>query len=123
MADAEAIQIELTTDPLIRGYAQMSDQEAYTSLRVKDRPSSLRVSGAELLGALDKAAYAALDADKKSQVLALASADGVTADVVEDIFGASTTLTAFQALSRIDRATEIGQQDIRVGHVSSARSR
>ncbi len=123
MADAEAIQIELTTDPLIRGYAQMSDQEAYTSLRVKDRPSALRVSGTELLGALEKTEYSGLDTGKKSQVLALASADGVTADVVEDIFGTSATLTAFQALSLIDRATEIGQQDIRVGHVTSARSR
>lgn len=61
------LKTELTTDPLARGYAGMSDEAAAASLNAQDRtPSRDSLTGGELAASVVKAEYSALSAADKA---------------------------------------------------------
>lgn len=128
--DIAALKTELTDDPLSRGYSGLSDVEAADSLNTVNRTSNrTSMTGSEVLNAIDKVKYNALsdvDKDRVWQVLHLGELNpfGIEADLMQDIFGASTTITALQAarLEAVSRATEIGLGIIFEGTVQQARA-
>lgn len=138
MADIQALKTELTTDPLGRGYAGMSDQAAADSLNTVDRQrNKASVTGDEIFNAADGAELAALangaaGPQRKFQMfLALCGRDSVdpfgTANValIQEIFGGgSATATALNALrvETVSRAVELGLGEVRESDVFKARS-
>ena len=137
---ANILKDELANDPLVRGYAGMTDQAAAddlnTSYRTRDRTS---MTGDEIAQQADTAEQAGLDngavnntADVLSHWLALCARATVdpfaTANVqlVISIFGAaSTSVTNLQTarVESITRAVELGiRSPARRAHVEAARS-
>ena len=117
---------EVTNDPLGRGYNgpgsenlgpdPMTDQELVDSLnavnRSRDRTS---MTASEVLNAVDKTEWVALiDAERQQiwDILHMGEVNpfGIEADLFQDIFGGSTTITALQAIrvEAISRAQELG---------------
>ena len=67
-----ALKTELTDDPLARGYAGMSDEEAAADLNVENREVNVTsVTGQDIFEAATLADYAALDATEKSLLHAI----------------------------------------------------
>jgi len=129
MAD---LKTELTTDPLGRGYAGMTDQEAAddlnTTYRTRDRTS---MTGREVGAAVVKAEYAALADAQKDRVLFLFGRDDLDpfkfeADVMTDIFGGGSDTIAALAAARVEaisRALELGlRTPVRRSYVTAARA-
>ena len=121
---------ELINDPLGRVYSGMSDQEAADDLNtiVRDR-NVASMSASEVLQNVDDAEYAALTDVKKDALwglLGMAALNpwGKEAGVMQDIFGASTTLTALQTarVETVSRAVELGLGSIRESDVEKARA-
>ena len=121
---------ELINDPLGRAYSGMSDQEAADDLNIENRDQNVTsMSASQVLQSVDDAEYAALTDVKKQAfwgLLGIATLDpwGKEASVMQDIFGASTTLANLQAarVEIISRATEIGLGSIRESDVMKARA-
>jgi hypothetical protein len=60
---------ELTNDPLVRGYAGMTDAQAAASLLTKNRSSNkTHLSASEIFEAVDLAEYSALSATERAKV-------------------------------------------------------
>ena len=144
---ADVLKDELTNDPLVRGYAGMTDEEAAddlnTSYRTRNRTS---MTGDEIAQAADPAEQDALDngaanntADVLSHWLALCARTTVdpfaTANVqlVISIFGVgSTSVSNLQAarVENITRAQELRDANpdspfaipVKAGHVAVARA-
>ena len=129
--DYVALKAELTTDPLTRGYSEMSDVEAATDLntvyREKNRTS---MSGSEVLNAVDTTQWNGLtDAQRQTvwNVIHLGTVNpfGVEATLLIGVFGAGTaTITALAAarLDSMSRAAELGLGSVFAGHVHDARA-
>lgn len=129
----DILKSELTTDPLTRGYAGMSDEAAAADLntvyRTRQRDA---VSGSEILNATDNAEFRRLGVTdvQRNQWLALCGTDsinvssGVAKALEASIFGAGTTtrsnLVALKT-ENISRATELGLETVKAGHVEEAR--
>ena len=128
--DMEILKTELSTDPLSRGYASMSDEEAATDLNTlnisRNRTS---MTGREVADEIVDAEYDVLSEDEKTQVLALVASDtldpfGFGANVIKDIFGVGSDTVAALASARVEtisRATELGLGVVKVGWIIEAR--
>ena len=121
---------ELTNDPLGRGYDGMSNREAADDLNVVYRTRNrASMSASEVLNAVDAAEYSALadlDKDRLWQLLAIGDLNpfGVEATLMQDIFGAGTTITAL-ASARVDavsRGVELGLSRVGEGDVWDVRN-
>lgn len=119
MPDYQTLRIELTTDPLAKGYAGMSDAQAAASLMAAYRTTeraSIRAS--ELYEAVVDSEFTALAANVQTRVRDLYTLDVVPAAtgsraraVLLAIFGAGTQTRAnLAALVKVDvrRCDEIG---------------
>ncbi len=134
------LEIEVTTDPLVRGYNgvgsenvgpdPMTDQQVADSLLVKNRTRNrTSMSGREVRSEVVDAEFDALTPEKKAQFLSLTSADdldpfGFGANVIKDIFtDPSDTLTNLIAarVETISRAEEQGLGAVGAGLIEVAR--
>lgn len=129
----DILRAELTTDPLARGYAGLTADQAAASLNTVNR-SRVRsnMSGDEVFQQTVAAEFAALTTASGKQpmwVSFCARADinpGAAANVafVQFIFGpGSATVAALNAARQeaISRAMEIGLQRVEPGHILEAR--
>jgi hypothetical protein len=126
-----ALKVEITIDPLGRGYSNMTDKEVSSSLNAVDRTTNKNLlTSSEVLNAIDKAAFNALaDPDKQLiwNILHIGNINpfGIEADLFVDIFGAgSASINALSALriNNVSRATELGIGKIKEGYVAQARA-
>jgi len=128
------IAAELTNDPLGRGYAGMTDEQATASLQVKDR-SVMRdtMTSSEIFEAIDPAEFAALSSgDKVAIQTVLGLGEGVKIGPSSKArafllaaFGPGTntrTDLATVASETKSRAEELGITRIHLGDVQNARA-
>lgn len=125
------LKTELTTDPLARGYAGMSDEEAASSLNtVIDRVlNKTSMSGSEVYNAIVESEYDLLTDPQKQEVwdilhLGDINPFGLEATRFMTIFGGgSATITALASLRKTDvsRGVELGLGHVRPGNVTEAR--
>ena len=109
---------EITNDPLVRGYAGMTDQQVVDSINTANRTITRQfVSGSEIFNATDDIEYGLLTDAQKSAWDALCAIDsidtgsGVARAREAELFGAGTsTRTNLQAIrqSTVSRAQELG---------------
>ena len=72
-----ALKTELTTDPLGRGYAVMTDEQAAASLALSDRQADRdMLDSALLVASIVRAEYATLSANDKDYVRLVGAVDG-----------------------------------------------
>lgn len=122
---------ELLNDPLARGYAGMSDEDAAADLNTVYRERNrTNMSASEIYQAIDRAEFlgASIDDTQRQEIYNLLFFDsidpfGKEADVFVEIFGTGPTITALQAARKksISRATELGLGTVKPGHVGEAR--
>ena len=130
----QALKTELTTDPLGRGYAGMTNTQVVTSLRTANRTVERRsVSGSQIYNAIVPSEFSTLLATQQQLVRDVFGL-GDTIDVrtgtnaravMLAAFGAGTTTRAnLIALVQetISRAAELGLGDVREGDVARARA-
>lgn len=126
----DVLKTEISSDPLGRGYAGMTDAEVADSLNASNRTRNVALlTGSEVLNAMDRTEYNAKTAGEKAlvwDILHLGDLNpfGVEADLMVDVFGiGSNTITALQALrvQSISRAEELGVVAT-VGKIQEARS-
>ncbi len=136
---ADVLKDELANDPLVRGYASMTDEEAAadlnTSYRSRNRTS---MTGDEIAQAADPAGFNALDdgsenntPDTKGHWLALCGRETINpfananVQLVIAIFGGGSTSVSNLNAARVEsitRAVELGIAFVKTGHVDVARS-
>lgn len=131
--DLAALKAELTTDPLVRGYAGMTDVQAAASLNAADRSVPVRtLTSAQIFNAIVPAEFTSLSTAEKGnvdRVLGLGADIDVSAGtnartVMLNAFVAGTaTRTALAALTArtVSRAEELGLPVPSAGHVATAR--
>lgn len=136
MADISKLADELANDPLARGYAGMTDQQAADDLnslyRERDKQS---LTGDELFQQTDPSEYASLTDTKKSHWLAFTGKDVVdpfatnNVEFVKSLFPQGTTTLTNLANARkesISRAQELNllgrSEEIGPAHVAEARA-
>ena len=130
--DYQALHDELVNDPLARGYAGMTDEQAAADLntvyRTRNRSS---MSGDEVYNATDPTEFSGLADVPKQLWMAFCGRTGIdpfaTANVETaiQIFGnTSQTVTNLQALrvEDVSRAVELGLGEVKVGHIEQARA-
>ena len=128
--DLAALKTELTTDPLGRGYAAMSDVEASESLNTRNRqPNRESLTGGEIASAVDAGELIALGTSQENYVMSLFGCDSipVTQNFKQNLaglFGAATEtranlLAIFQRTG--SRAEELGLGNVTPSHVADAR--
>lgn len=134
MSDLATLTTELTTDPLGRGYAGMSDQAAADSLNTPDRTIEVSsVSGSAIFNAIDPPEFVALTNAQEGFVRDVFSlgdeidvSTGTNArQVLLDAFGGGTTTRANLAAlvqRTVSRADELGLTRVREGTVARART-
>lgn len=134
--DIQALKNELTSDPLTRGYAGMSDQEAADDLNAVYRTrQDERIDQADVYNSVDASEFQALAAGEKQEVWDIVHVGGALGlwvrpgDLARDrfitIFGAgSQTITDLQALIThdISRADELGLGKVSASDVGEARA-
>ena len=130
--DLAALQAELATDPLTRGYSGMTDAEAAASLNTVNRTRTYpSLTGDQVFTATDATEFAALTDQKQLLWVSFTSkdsidpADATNVAFVNWIFGAgSDTLSALATLRTEDvsRAVELGLGTVKTGHVGMARA-
>lgn len=127
------LQTELTTDPLGRGYAGMSDQAAADSLNAANRPSTrTTIPAHEVLEATVPDEYAALTAAEKTRYGLFVGAGDInvqganTRAAFAAMFGVGTqtraNLLALTAGPAQSRAAELGLGAVTAGQVGRARA-
>ena len=132
MADLAKLRTELTTDPLARGYAGMSDAQVITSLNTANRTITRSVIPSfEVVNAIVATEYAALTQVQRDAVQLVTGAGNVDANnsnvraIFQNVFGAGTTtrtnLLALPTVS-VSRATELGIGEVHTGDVAAARA-
>ena len=131
MSKLDILITELETDPLIRGYSGMSDDEASDSLSVVDRTLPVdTVDGGAILNATDDTEFSVLTVPEQDQWLGLCGVDGIdvsngVAKAIEaNLFGGGTATRAnLGALKTraVSRGVEIGFGTVAAGHVEEAR--
>lgn len=131
MSKEEILALELSADPLTRGYAGMSDDEVADSLNTENRQVIKDLmTGDEIAAAASPAEYLALPEGQKDRFIAVCSnaninPQGFIVTVIVDIFGqGSDTITALAAarLQSVTRAKELGIPKVKVGWVMEARA-
>ena len=133
--DYQALNTELTSDPLTRGYSGMDDAAAAADLNTVYRTIPVdTVPGSDIFNATDDVEYGALTAEEQNRwvnmcgVQEIDVASGVAKSLEAELFGAGTdTRTSLAALKTQDvsRATELdlGYSGlITVSHVAHART-
>lgn len=130
--DFVVLHNELTNDPLDRGYAGMTDQQAADSLNAVNRSRERGVVPSyEIIDATVPAEWAALSAAEKQRYQTLTGAgqvnvrSGNARAAFMAMFGAGTqTRTNLAALQneQVSRATELGLEYVYEGHVFMARA-
>ena len=123
---------ELSVDPLGRGYAGFSDQQAADDLNTVYRSRMVESIASELIvAALDPPDYTALSAANERAFWGIVGASFVrVSDTEVQAFflalfpGGSGTRTNLIALANesISRAEELGLRTVKLGHVEGARS-
>lgn len=123
---------ELTNDPLVRDYANMSNIEIVNSLNTVNQIITAQfLSGSDIFNATDANEYAVLSETQKASWDALCAIESI--DTINgaakareaELFGAGTTtrtnLIAIKQ-STVSRAQELGIPKVREGHVQEART-
>jgi len=128
--DIEKLKTEIDTDPLVRGYAGMTDAQVkadgHTKYRTRNKTS---LTGSEVLNAIDKTEFNSKTDAQKQQVwdlvhLGTLNPFGIEASLMVDIFGGgSVTIVALQALrvESISRWEELSLGNVREGHIQKVR--
>lgn len=129
--DFVILRNELINDPLGRGYAGMTDQQAADSLNVDNRSRERGVVPSyQIIDATVPAEWAALSAAEKQRYQTLTGAgqvnvrSGNARAAFMAMFGAGTqTRSNLSALQneQISRAAELGLEHVYPGHVGIAR--
>lgn len=135
MANYEALKAEILADPLGRGYAGMTDQQAAddlnTEYRTRNRES---MSASEVLNSVDVTEFNALTAENQTrfwQLMGLGTLDpfGVESTLMVGMFGGgSATITTLAGLRIItlSRAAELNlagvSGSVSATHVANARA-
>jgi len=125
------LKAEITSDPLARGYAGMTDVQVAASLNTKNRTRTRTVvTIIELMQSLVYTEYIALTAAQRQYLDLLVASEvlnintGNIKDGLAAIFiGGTTTRTNLLALvsETISRAAELGWDEIKVGWVGMAK--
>lgn len=115
--DYQALNTELTTDPLTRGYSGMSDSEAADDLNSVYRTLPVdTVSGSDIFNVTDDVEYGALTAEEQNRwvnmcgVQEIDVASGVAKSLEAELFGGGTTTRSNLAALKtrdVSRATEL----------------
>jgi len=125
------MKTEILTDPLVRDYAGMTDEQVladlYALVRQRNRTS---MSGREVANEVVNSEYNALTDTKKSQFLSLVGSDdldpfGLAVTVVKDVYGAGSTTAGNLATARVElvsRLTELDLGSPGLGNIIEARS-
>lgn len=127
---------ELSTDPLARGYAAMTDAEAAADLNTVYRTRTIeRLDQADVYNAVVPVEFIALGAEARQEVWDIVQVGGAGGLWVRPgdtararfitLFGAeSDTIQALAALltEDIGRAEELGLGTVKPGHVAKARA-
>lgn len=127
------LKAELTADPLIRGYASMTDSQAAASLNTVDRFRNREsMTGDELFQQSDTTEFAGLAEGKQNQWLAFCGRDivdpfaGANVQFVIGLFGGgSATVIALNAArpESVSRLVEIGlPPEVSPGDIGAARA-
>ena len=134
MADIDKLRAELVADPLLRGYAGMTNTQAVQSIRAVNRSVERpTVSGSEVFNAVVPAEFDALLVTQQGRVRdvwGLGDAIDVrsgtsTRAVLLSAFGAGTTTRAnlIAVVTRtVSRADELGLGAVFEGDVARARA-
>ena len=130
--DYQALQEELVSDPLERGYSTMSDEEAATDLntvyRTKTRAS---MTGDEIFQQTNTSEFVALTDHRQSLWLSFCARDQVdpvqsnNVSFVTTLFGSGSVTVSNLADARtedVSRAVELGLGSVSPGHVTKARA-
>ena len=131
--DYNKLKTELDTDPLARGYSEMSDQEVVDSLIAVNRSRNREsLTGSEMLNAINAGEWGTRTAEQKQTVWDIVHVGtinpwGVEATMLTAAFAGSggATLAALGAarVESVSRAVEIGVgQTIKPGHVQIVRA-
>ena len=124
------LKTEITTDPLTRGYSEMTDAEVATSLNTVNRErNKTSLTGTQVLNAVDITEWNALtDAQRQMiwDVVHLGDINpfGVEATIFIAVFGAGSDTIAALAVIRKglqSRAIELGLPTIKYIYVQKAR--
>lgn len=127
----QILKSELEGDPLARGYAGMTAEEASDDMNTVYRTRNhTSMTGDEILNQVDTAEWGTRSAAEKQtvwDVCHLGSVDpfGVAATLLVGAFGGgSNTIVALAAARKEDvsRATELGLGFIHPGHIENARA-
>jgi predicted flap endonuclease-1-like 5' DNA nuclease len=129
--DYQVLNTELTTDPLTRGYAGMTDEEAATDLNTVYRTLPVdTVPGSDIFNNTDDAEYGALTAEQQNRWLNMCGvtdidvSSGVAKSLEAELFGVGTTTRSNLAALKtrdVSRGEELGFGLVRVGDVEFAR--
>ena len=128
--DYVALKNELDTDPLVRGYSGMTDQEAADDLNSVYRTRNRSfMTGKEVKDRIDTAEWAGRSDAQKQIVLSLVTRDdldpfGIDATIFQDAMsGATATLASLLAyrVEDISRAEELNLGFVRAPDVDAAR--
>ena len=128
--DYAVLKNELTTDPLARGYAGLTNQQVADNLNTVDRTRNRSVmTGKEVKDRIDTAEWAGRTDAQKQIVLALCNRDdldpfGIDAQIFQDeMAGATNTLAALTTyrVENVSRAEELGLGVVTAANVDSAR--
>jgi len=130
MATQELID-EIASDPNIVGYSGMTDQQIFDSLTdpstgaTRPRPT---MTASEVFNQIDQAELNAKTDAQRLQIFDILHMGeinpfGLEADIFQDVFGASTTITNLQTSRNepISRADELGLTGVSVGSIHRAR--
>ena len=130
--DLDALKTEVTTDPLARGYAGMSDAEVADSLNTVNRTiNKTSMTASEVFNSIDLAEFDGLSNANEAKiwnVLSMGVLDpfGLEATIFTDVFGGvnSETIKKLKAdrKTAVSRAVELGFGVIKEGHVAEARA-
>ena len=129
--DVHTLTIELTEDPLSRGYSGMTDIEAAANLNTVNRTVDIEaVTGQDLFEAVLPAHYNALSAEFKQLFgiivgmgTIMVNGTNTKAALIAMFTGATETLQALAALqtTQVSRAVELELGFVYPGHVQNAR--
>lgn len=127
----EKLRNEIETDPLERGYAGKTDQQAADDLNTAYRTRiKATMLATEVMNAIDKAEFDLLLPTAQQRVwdilhMGVINPNGVEKDMFVSVFGAQSDTIGNLAAARtesISRATELGLSKVKPGHVAMARA-
>jgi hypothetical protein len=126
----KVVKEEITTDPLARGYASMTDEEVLADGHSKYRErNKSSLTGSEVTNAVDVTEFNALTSEQEQRFwnvvgISVLNPFGVESTILTNIFGAgSATIIALIALRKesISRFQELGVPGVKLGHIQEAR--